>query len=104
MTENDFYEYVEAICKRPKMYTPTGSFYEVVSFLEGFGAAGIEGPHCYHSVFTPFCKWIVTKFSLNDEIVDWKQIRALFASDSEALNQLPILYKEYLEQSQKAVS
>ncbi len=38
MTERGFLEYIEALCKHPEMYTPTGSFYEVVSFLEGFGA------------------------------------------------------------------
>lgn len=104
MIENEFYEYVEGICKRPKMYTPTGSFYEAASFLEGCGGIAIKGPPYCHSVFTPFLKWTVKKFNLNSEIIDWIEFRELFDSDSEALKQLPILYKEYLENSQKAVS
>lgn len=97
MTEKDFLEYVEELCKHPKMYTPTGSFYEVISFLEGYGAGANVGEHSYHMAFTPFRKWVVEKFGIEKTIIDWIQFRDLFSSDMEALNNLPILYKEYFE-------
>jgi hypothetical protein len=97
MTEKKFLEYIEAICKRPKMYTPTGSFYEVVSFLEGFGAQVHIENNYYHSVFTPFRKWIAEKFGIEELYFDWKQFQEMYSSESEALKNLPILYKEYAE-------
>ena len=94
MTEEEFLEFIEAICKRPKMYTPTGSFYEVVSFLEGFGARANVGNKPYHSVFTPFINRIKEKYSVEEITFHWEDIRKMYSSDSEALKNLPILYKE----------
>lgn len=95
MTEIKFLEYIEAICKRPKMYTPTGTFYEAVSFLEGFGSqVGIEN-NAYHSVFTPFRHWVAEKNKIGKIRFDWEDIRKMYFSDSEALKNLPILYKEF---------
>ena len=37
MEHIEFVEIIESLCKRPKLSTPTGTFFEVVSFLEGFG-------------------------------------------------------------------
>ncbi|MEP6924018.1 MAG: hypothetical protein ABI954_06115 [Pyrinomonadaceae bacterium] len=97
MTEKDFFEYVEAVCKRPKMYTPTGSFYEVAGFLEGYSAGAGVGGHIYHFRSTQFRKWVIKKFKIQKTIIDWKEFRELFSSDLEALNNLPILYKEFSE-------
>lgn len=97
MTEEEFLEFVEALCKRPKMYTPTGSFYEVVSFLEGFGAKMNVGNNSYHSVFTPFRKWVVEKYKIEQMMFDWKDFQEMFSSELEALKNLPVLYKEYSE-------
>jgi hypothetical protein len=100
MTKIDFLEFVQAICKRPKMYTPTGAFYEVASFLEGYGGATDVGiSDGYHMIFTPFLKWILQKFDLKEEIgiSGWVRFRELFESDSEAIERLPILYNEFLE-------
>lgn len=97
MTEKDFYEITEALCRRPKMYTPTGAFYEVVSFLEGFGGGANVGNLGYHLVLTPFRKWIAKKFNIQTEVFDWNEFRGLYSSDLEALENLPTLYREYLE-------
>ncbi len=101
MSETDFLEYVVAICKRPKMYTPTGSFNEVISFLEGFGGGANVGKHSYHSFSTPFRKWLAKKFDFQDAAQDfpnnWEDFRTLFSSEAEALVNLPLLYKDYTE-------
>lgn len=81
------------------MYTVTGSFFEVVSFLEGYGAGANVGEKGYHSAFSPFLKWAAKRFEIQDVIINWTQFRELFFSDLEAQNNLPILYKEYLEQN-----
>ncbi len=97
MPERDFLEYVEAFCKRPKMYTSKGSFDEAVALLEGFGMGANVGEHCYHSAFTPFHLWMVKKFSIPKIIINWNDFREKFSSDEEALQNLPILYREYVE-------
>ncbi len=95
MSETEFVEDVEAICKRPNMYTPTGTFYEAVSFLEGYGKGHNVGNKTYHCIFTPFLKWIVKKLNIQDAdygtIIDWQRFQALFSSEEEAFKQLPIL-------------
>lgn len=97
MTEIDFFEIVEALCKRPKMYTMTGSFNEITAFLEGYGAGANVGEKSYHSAFTPFFKWIAEKFNLPEIIIGWDKFQAVFSCDDVPLKNLPILYKEYAE-------
>ncbi len=46
---------------RPRMYTATGSFNEVYSFLEGYGAGANVGERSYRSVFTHLWKWVNTE-------------------------------------------
>jgi len=97
MSEAEFSEFIEAICKRPKMYTPTGSFYEVVSFLEGFGAKMNVGNNSYHSVFTLFRQWVARKYKIEEVTFNWKDFQEMFSSELESLKNLPVLYKEYAE-------
>lgn len=97
MPEKDFLKYVEAVCRRPNMYTPGGTFNETISLLEGFGMGANVGAGGAHSSFTPFLQWIVQKFEIPEIIIDWRHFREMFSSESEALKNLPILYKEYVE-------
>lgn len=99
MSENEFVEFVEAVCNRPKMYSPTGTFYEVVSFLEGYAAGANVGNLGYHFVLSPFRKWVAQKFQIRSEIIDWNEFRGLFTTDSEAMRNLLVLYKEYVTAS-----
>jgi hypothetical protein len=79
------------------MYTPTGSFFEVVSFLEGLGAgSGIEGNN-YHSKFTPFLKWMARRLNKNERFpISWQEFADVYSSESETIGALPGLYEEYL--------
>ncbi len=103
MTENEYFETVEAVCENPRRYTPTGTFYEAVSFLEGNKMCSGVGKRNYHMPFTPFRKWIVKKFKIQKSIpiIDWVEFREMFLSDSEAFNNLKSLYKEFANSSIK---
>jgi hypothetical protein len=79
-------EYVEAIRKPPQMCPPTVSFYVAVGVLKGCGEIAISGQPDTHSFFTPFLKWIVGSYNLDEIIVDREQFRELFGSDPEAFN------------------
>jgi hypothetical protein len=98
MTEHDFLEVVEAVCKRPGLYTPTGSFYEIASFLEGFGVgADIGAPRTTHSAMTPFLIWLANRLKTGDIFLEWTEFRERFSSDLEALENVLHLYREFVE-------
>lgn len=95
MTEQDFVEIVNACCEHPRLYTPTGSFFEVASFLEGFAIASQVGETTHHSRFTPFIHWLIGKWDLELVIFDWPYFLSRFESDADALTNLKLLYSEY---------
>ena len=97
MTERDFLEIVEALCKHPGMYTATASFYEAASFLEGFGIGADVGPRQFHSAMTPFLIWLAHRLKTGEVIIQWTDFRERFVSDQEAFDNLLHLYREYLE-------
>ena len=96
MTEKEFLEFINAMSRRPKLYTPTGSFYEIISFLEGYGGGGVVGDYSSHSVFTPFLVWVAKKYSFKKSIIDWQEFRELFSSDKESLEIFKELYREFI--------
>ena len=59
MTKKEFEEIIEAACKHPNLYTPGGSFYEIASFLEGYGIGANPGqdlPFRNDTVFEVACR------------------------------------------------
>jgi hypothetical protein len=96
MTENEFLDVVELTSVHPGLYTPTGSFFEFVGFLEGFGSGAKVNVGNYHSVFTPFHQWLVQKFDSKDVIVSWVEFRSNYDSDDDALRNFVLLYGEYV--------
>lgn len=98
MTEKEFSKVVTALCNGDSPVTVTGSFFEVVSYLEGYGK-GMTIVKNSHSVFTPFLQW----FSKNKlgkelrEVIRWFQFRELYSSDEEALEKFSTLYEEYVK-------
>jgi hypothetical protein len=99
MTEVQFHELIYYVCKRPKLYTPTGSFFEVASFLEGLGSATkIENNHA-HSKFTGFMRWMAARLNKDGRFpISWIEFAEIYSSDSEAIEALPVLYNQYLSE------
>ncbi len=81
MTERDFLEIVEALCKHPGLSTPTASFYEAASFLEGFDIGADVDPRQYHSAMTPFLTWLAHRLKTGEIIIEWTDFRERFTSD-----------------------
>jgi hypothetical protein len=103
MTEEEFLEDIKALCNGSSPVTPTGTFLEVVSYLEGYGK-GHEVVKFSHSVFTPFLRWFSEnklKWKPSEIPIKWLAFRELFLSDDEALDKLPILYQEYVSSKNK---
>lgn len=97
MNEKEFFEIVETLCKHPKLYTPTGSFYEVVSFLEGYASGINVGDSSYHSKFTPFHKWLAEIVNENKVVLNWSDYRQRFKDDKTAFNALKVEYKQFTD-------
>jgi len=96
MTKIQFHELVYYVCKRPKMYTPAGSFFEVVSFLEGLGSAANIDIHS-HSTFTSFLRWMAARLNKDKRFpISWNEFAEIYSSDSEAIAALPALYNQFL--------
>lgn len=100
MTEIDFYDIIKATCLHPSLYTPTGSFFEAVSYLEGFGVGANVDNMSYHSKLTPFLKWVTKKFEVEEVIIDWPKFRQRFSTDSDTFVGLQNLYLEYISEQQ----
>jgi hypothetical protein len=96
-TEKEFLDYFVAVCKRPKMYTPGGTFNEVVSYLAGYALGADLRGNVHHWALIPFQQWIRKRLAL-DPAADWKAFRDLFSSDDEAVNNLNKLYQEYIQE------
>ncbi len=86
------------------MYTESGSFFEVIAFLEGYAVGSNLDEKEYHSPTTPFRKWVACKFRSHGPIaedwenafpVSWTEFVAFFPSESEALSSTAQLYLEY---------
>jgi hypothetical protein len=99
MTEKEFVEIVEAACKHPGLYTPNGTFYEAISFIEGFGVGAKVEDHISHLALTPFMRWLIKKWEWKSVVLQWTEFRDQFSSDSEAFHNFLSLYKEYVNRS-----
>jgi len=97
MNELQFLDLIEAVCRRPGLYTPTGTFYESVSFLEGLASGHLDlDDYAGHSKFTPFRTWLSEKLGRNRARFSWNEFRNLYDSDTHAFAELPKLYREYI--------
>lgn len=87
-----FMEIVDALCKRPAMYTLNGTFPEVVAFLSGYACGAKVGPNSSSLYFLEFYRWV----HLNHQS-DAEGMEKLAAEDrhQEALSELARLYRRY---------
>jgi hypothetical protein len=87
------------LCKRPGMYTMTGSFREVVAFLCGYDhARGLTiGMSATRAEMTRFGEWLLRKWRYT-EYMPWSQALLRHCGDDEerALAQLWPLFEEFL--------
>ncbi len=105
MHEKDFVEHIEYICDEyRKMWLRTGSFNEVLAYLEGFANGAQVERHGHHTFTTTFKHWLAIKFSAErkpekaeSDILTWDEYREIFPDEEHAIANLPILYREFAE-------
>ena len=101
MTELEFCEAIEYICQYPyrQMWLRTGSFDEVIAYLEGYSSGARVERHGHHTFTVPFGHWLEIKFSFERNSFNWDKYREVFPDEDEAIANLPILYREFAESS-----
>jgi len=101
ITPDEFMELLYAVCEKPTNYSPTGTFYESVAFLDGYAKGRIKPKFSgeAHSELLPFLVWILTKWDIdiNKPSWGWKTVREHYSSDQETFENLPKLFREFLE-------
>ena len=90
-----FHDLIDAICLRPRMYTPTGTFYECVSFIEGLASNHPDVSNHAHMKMSPFLNWVAKKLGKEKERFYWNEFRDFYGSDEQAFIEFPRLYREY---------
>ncbi|MBK7706173.1 MAG: hypothetical protein IPJ30_10415 [Acidobacteria bacterium] len=99
MTEKQFIEIVEAVCRRPRMYTVNGTFEEVVCFLDGFGLGSIwRLGKLIPSGRTSENGLQNTRGIANGPIM-MSEFRGWYENDERALAELIRFYQEYANNS-----
>jgi hypothetical protein len=92
---------IRAICSRPQLSTPSGSFCEVVAFISGY-AAGLDPSKRYlDGELCRFSLWMAERFNLVPRNWLWWNV-LLFGCDDDqqrALRDLPELYAEFVGES-----
>jgi len=98
MTEEEILEVIEAVCKRPKLYTWGGSFFEVISFIDGCGTASADIGMPFHSALTPFLTWLAEPDDQGRKLaISGHELRNRFSSDEEAILEFAASYRKYFE-------
>ena len=71
--------FVPAVCKRPRMYTRGGSYWEIIAYITGYYNG--KDPSLYSGVTNQFGAWYAEKFSMDRQQVVWDHIARRCESD-----------------------
>jgi hypothetical protein len=96
---DDFAGMLCHLCKRPGMYTMTGTFRELVAFLTGYDhARGLTiGMGCVNSEMYRFGEWLQMRSGITQSM-PWMQALLLICNNDEerALRELWPMFEEFL--------
>jgi hypothetical protein len=88
--------FVECVCSRPRLYTPSGTVGEVTSFLEGY-YLGLRrgGPSVEEGEWQKFKRWLTQRLAGQSEDSWMGALRQTFPEDGTAIKELRLLYLEF---------
>lgn len=93
-----FGEYVEAVCKRPLMYTFKGTFAEVIMLLDSYAQGAVVFRHCGHHALDPFHRWLAKnkpQFEQVGGFVGWGDFWKFYQNDEVAIKDFREFYLEF---------
>jgi hypothetical protein len=93
-----FVEIVEAVCRRPRMYTLNGTFGEALALLDGYAYGAKLGiASRSSSYFFPYAVWLHAKMNLPKDAHLWESFIKSYPDESTAIIEFARLYREYVE-------
>lgn len=96
-----FADGVQAICKRPKLYTCNGTYGEAIALIEGIAAGEYTFKNFYgHHSLDPFQRWLSNdpRFANSVNFTGFIDFRQHFESDEAALQEFSALFLAFCEQ------
>lgn len=91
-----FTDIIEAVCKRPLMYTLNGTFGEVLALLDGYAYGAKLGNQARSSsYFYPYAKWLHTRLGFPEDVPLWESFIAAYPDEATAMNEFARLWREY---------
>jgi hypothetical protein len=100
-----FVEIVEAMCRRPRMYTLNGTFGEVLALLDGYAyGAKLGNKSRSSSYFLPYARWLHVRMNLPKDAHIWESFINSYPDESTAIIEFARLYREFEEPSGNAES
>jgi hypothetical protein len=101
MNKLEFSEIVQAVCQRPRMYTPYGTLAEVISYHEEAAhAAGVDD-----SIFwglSGFHSWFEKELGYPNKNVRWEELLDCHSTDEEEMMKFAERYRAYAEYVSKS--
>jgi len=88
---------VDALCKRPKMYTVNGTYGEIVALIDGLAGGARVLPVAGHHSLDPFHRWLAKTDRFADKygFTDYGKFREHFEDDKSALRDFAILFRQF---------
>jgi hypothetical protein len=93
----EFFEMADAICKRPQMYTASGTFGEVIALLEGYAHGAVIFRNRGHHSLDPFQRFLSKegKYESITGFVSWNNFYNAYQNNEIAIKELQRLLKEF---------
>lgn len=109
-------DFLQRLCERPKSLAPSGSFDEIALFLEGYDCAVREfapgevkatsllefGRWLSYSHENADMVWLVNGKEVPANLAWRAKVQRLYPDDAEALQALPALYQQFLDDPRRA--
>lgn len=110
-------DFLQRLCERPKSLAPSGSFDEIALFLEGYDCATREfapeevkaislrefGRWLSYSHENADIVWLIDGDEVPHNLAWWAKVQRLYPDDTQALQALPVLYQQFLDDPRRAV-
>jgi hypothetical protein len=87
-------DFVQAVLRRPAMYTEKGTYYEAVAFLRGY-LMNMPGQHFNHAPWFDFLAWLKEQLGEGEGSALVRH-RDRYENDAAAISSLKDLYAQFL--------
>jgi hypothetical protein len=100
-----FSDIIQAVCKRPRVYTLNGTFGEVLTLLDGYAyGAKLGKRNRSSSYFNDFAVWIASTRNYSRDVPLWDTFIKDCPDEQTAIREFARLWREYEESHQPSAT